>query len=95
MKNLWKPIDQLPPHELHSNNLLLCAPELVDEDCNPFGIGMGYYADDRDQPYNRDGRCGDPNVNYGGFLACKWNMTADEWYEEKITPTHFIILEGP
>lgn len=79
MKNLWKPIGDLK--DLYSTNLLLCAPELVDLDCNVHGVGMGYYQDAPNAP--------------GKWLACKWSMTNDEWFEVVIKPTHFLIIEGP
>ena len=88
MKGLWQPIALLA--DKYSTNLLLCAPELVDLDCNVPGIGMGYYQDDRDRTGPEDRRS-----ETGGFLAAKWNMTSDEWVEVPVTPTHFIIMEGP
>lgn len=90
---LWRPIAEL--EDKYSNNLLLCAPELVDLDCNEAGIGMGYWQDDYHVPTNEHGACGLPGVDYGSFACCKWNMTNDEWYECACTPTHFLILEGP
>lgn len=93
MKNLWRPIAELT--DKYRTDLLLCAPELVDLDCNVHGIGMGYYQDGRDwdgPPTAKDLKKPDQG---GGFLAAKWNMTNDEWDEVKVTPTHFIIMEGP
>lgn len=89
----WKPISEL--EDKYSNNLLLCAPELVDLDCNEVGIGMGYWQDGYHEPCNEHGACGDPDVDYGAFVCCKWSMSNDEWYEQACTPTHFIILKGP
>lgn len=78
MRALWRPISEL--EDKYAPNLLLCAPELVDLDCNEHGVGMGYWQDDGDD---------------SGFRACKWSMTNDEWYEARCSPTHFIILKGP
>ena len=81
VKNLWRPIAEL--QDKYVNNLLLHAPELVNLDCNPAGIGMGYFQD------------GAKGKDRGLFLAAKWSMTNDEWYEVAVTPTHFILMEGP
>lgn len=93
----WCPIEELTEIERYGDNngFLLCAPELADGDCNVHGVGMGYWQDDRDEPCDENGRCGEEGVNYGGWLACKWSMQNDEWYECKCTPTHFIKLHGP
>ena len=91
MRPLWRPITELK--DKYVTNLLLCAPELVDLDCNEAGVGMGYWQDERDAPeYFSDVKAG---VDYGGFLACKWNMTSDEWGNVPVTPTHFMLIEGP
>jgi hypothetical protein len=95
MKLPWRPILELVSEDKYDTNLLLCAPELIDLNCNPFGIGMGYFQDERDVPSNEHGAVREPGVNYDGWLACKWSMTNDEWYEVKVTPTHFIKMEGP
>lgn len=89
----WRPIEELS--DRYAGNLLLVAPELVDLDCNEHGVGMGYWQDGRDEPCDEKGACGDPNVDYGGFLACKWSMSNDEWREVPCTPTHFLVLAGP
>lgn len=41
----WIKIEELSAIERHGDEagFLLCAPELVDPDCNVFGVGMGYY----------------------------------------------------
>jgi hypothetical protein len=93
VRQLWRPIAELV--DRYATNLLLCAPELVDADCNEHGVGMGYWQDDRDVPCDKNGAVREPGVDYGGFLACKWSMTNDEWCETKVTPTHFIVMEGP
>lgn len=95
MKECWRPISELSEELKYESNLLLCAPELVDEDCNPEGIAPGYWQDDRDVPCDENGACGEPGVDYGGFLAAKWSMTNDEWYVAKCTPTHFLQMFGP
>lgn len=81
MKQLWRPIETLT--DKYAPNLLLCAPELVDLDCNEAGIGMGYWQDDLDLPEK------------GSWLCAKWDMTDDEWREVSCTPTHYIVMEGP
>lgn len=94
----WQPIKQL--EDKYTTNLLLCAPELVDLDYNPAGIGMGYFQDDfwDDNPDIAEawsGTQGGSTPRGGAFLCAKWNMTSDEWYETPCTPTHFILMEGP
>ncbi len=83
--------DRLPWHAIqhlrdkYQPNLLLMAPELVNEDFNQHGIGMGYWQDDA---HRVDGQwC-------GSFLACKWSVTSDNWHHVPCTPTHFIVLGG-
>lgn len=44
MRTLWRPMSELT--DKYDTNLLLCAPELVDLDCNVHGIGMGYWQDE-------------------------------------------------
>lgn len=92
MKQLWRPIETLV--DKHEQNLLLCAPELVDLDFNEHGVGMGYYQDDRDIPCDANGACGEPGVDYGGWLASKWDGD-DAWRHVPCTPTHYIVMEGP
>lgn len=87
----WNAVDKLPWHPIeelrdkYQSELLLRAPELVDLDCNTDGVGMGYW---------QDGAGGSPHSREVGgcFLACKWSMTADEWFEVECHPTHFIVL---
>jgi hypothetical protein len=95
MKLLWRPIAELNDQTRYRSDLLLCAPELVDLDCNVRGVGPGYWQDDRDVPTGPDGAIRKEGVDYGGFLAAKWSMTSDEWREVPVTPTHFLIIEGP
>lgn len=80
---LWLPIEILA--DKYDTGLLLCAPELVDLDCNEHGIGMGYW---QDGPVN-------PTYGDGTWLACKWDMHDDSWHEVTCTPTHFIKMAGP
>lgn len=93
LRDLWRPIAEL--ENKYANNLLLRAPELLDLDFNEHGVGLGYWQDDRDEPVNVHGACGLPGVDYGGWLACSWDGTNDEWRHVPCTPTHFIVLCGP
>ena len=43
MHSLWQPIGELT--DRYAANLLLCAPELLDLDCNEHAVGMGYWQD--------------------------------------------------
>lgn len=95
MRDLWRPIAELGAEARYGTDFLLCAPELVDLDCNEAGVGPGYYQDDRDVSTDKDGAVREPSVDYGGWLAAKWSMTNDEWREVKVTPTHFLVMEGP
>lgn len=79
----WHPIEEL--QDRYQGELLLRAPELVDLDCNRLGVGMGYWQDDA-------GTSEAAKKNEGCFLACKWSMQNDEWYEKEVNPTHFIVL---
>lgn len=93
----WRPIAELTKKTRYGNHdgFLLYAPELVDLDCNAQGVGMGYWQDDRDVPTDEHGAVREEGKNYGGWLACKWDMHSDAWFEVKVTPTHFIRNEGP
>jgi hypothetical protein len=97
MSLIWHPISELANDKRYGDEagFLLCAPELVDGDCNVHGVGPGYWQDDRDMPTDKNGACGDPNVDYGGWLAAKWSMTNDEWYEIPVSPTHYARIRGP
>lgn len=83
MKDLWRPIGELA--DKYEANLLLRAPELVDLDCNPHGVGPGYWQDDAEGGETSD----------GAWLCAKWSMSNDEWYERPCRPTHFLVIEGP
>lgn len=78
---IWHPIEELK--DRYAADLLLYAPELVDEDFNVSGVGMGHWQDDGDL---EDG---------GQWEANKWNGTADEWYTVACTPTHFAHIVSP
>lgn len=92
----WVPIAELA--DRYEPGLLLLAPELLDEDFNESGAGMGYWQDDRDVPCGPNGAIREEGVDYGGWLACKWNGTCDEWmhvaWHVACTPTHYIKLTG-
>ena len=79
MKDLWRPINEIA--DRYAPNLLLCAPELVNLDCNPHGVGPGYWYNDA--------------TSNGAWLCAKWSMTNDEWYEKTCRPTHFLVIERP
>lgn len=93
----WLPIETMTEQDRYGDGagFLLVAPELVDEDCNVHGVGMGYYQDERDVPCGPDGAVREPGVDYGGWLACKWSMSSDEWREVPVTPTHYMRITGP
>ena len=84
MKNLWRPIAELKKH--HKDDLLLCAPELVDLDCNPQGIAPGYW---NDGPLTLGGD------EVGVWVAAGYCMQHDHFVNRICNPTHFILLEGP
>jgi len=86
----WHPIAEL--QDRYQSELLLRAPELIDLDCNAEGVGLGYWQDDHNVPFDENGAKPEPGVEYGAWLACKWNMTCDEWYQVEVHPTHFIVL---
>ena len=81
----WHPIGELK--DRYQSELLLMAPELIDLDCNRFGVGLGYWQDGA-------GHSQEAKERQGCFLAGKWSMTSDEWYEIEVNPTHFIVLGG-
>ena len=102
----WRPIEELNgpngkyDHKHDSEaGLLLLAPELVDLDCNVHGVGMGFFQDDglawtdykfasAEEIHDRAGE------DMGCWLACKWDMSNDEWQTVKCKPTHYIRLSG-
>lgn len=86
----WHPIAELT--DKYQGELLLKAPELEDGDCNVTGVGLGYWQDDYTVPCGPDGAMREEGVDYGAWVACKWSMTNDEWYETMVHPTHFIVL---
>jgi hypothetical protein len=100
MNNLpWRPIEELYVdgeynHALGDSEagILLLAPELVDLDCNVHGVGMGYYQDG--PLFLSSMPAGTREYKEGSWLACKWSMSYDEWYEVPCKPTHYIRLTG-
>jgi hypothetical protein len=84
----WRPIEELDERTRYGDEVgfLLLAPELVDLDCNVHGVGMGYWQDGAERPGYR--------TEDGSWLACKWDMTDDEWREVPCTPTHYLRLTG-
>lgn len=85
----WIPIAELDEKTRYGDEsgFLLLAPELVDLDCNVHGVGMGYW---QDGPVS----IGELEREDGAWLACKWSLTNDEWYEVPCTPTHYLRLTG-
>ena len=99
----WRPIAELngPDGKYdHKNDgeagLLLLAPELVDEDCNTHGVGMGYYQDDGKAwgMTKKEFDAVPEGADLGSWMACKWSMTNDEWSHVCCTPTHYLRLTG-
>jgi len=99
MDKLWQPIERLNDQTKYGdeNGFLICAPELVDLDCNVHGVGIGYWQDDgllwNASQEECDAR--DRTRDYGCWMACKWSMTNDEWSHVPCNPTHFIQIRGP
>ena len=84
MKNLWLPIDALT--DRYAENLLLRAPELY-TDGNEHGIARGFWRDgDAD---------GDTTQNGGAWMAAGYDLNDDCFVSIEVTPTHFMICEGP
>lgn len=99
----WRPINELfdkdgkYDHENDDpNGFLLMAPELVDEDCNVHGVGMGYWQDDGLTWHATQEECDawPDDRACGAFMACKWSMTNDEWAHVCCAPTHYLRLRG-
>jgi len=103
MRDLWRPISELTRETRYGNDFLLCAPELVDGDCNPYGIAPGYFQDDRDRPapsldevnHRVPWTSSDPDRDYGGWIAARYDMHNDEYSNANVNPTHYIIWEPP
>lgn len=85
MEKLWQLIENLDRETRYGdeNGFLLCAPELVDLDCNVHGVGPGYWQDDGEKPGG------------GSWLCAKFDMHSDCWNETECHPTHFIQIRGP
>lgn len=79
----WHPIEEL--RDRYQGELMFRAPELIDEDCNRLGVGLGYWQDGAGHSPEAKEKC-------GCYLAGKWSMTSDMWYEVEIHPTHFLVL---
>lgn len=94
----WRPIEELTEETRQGDErgFLLLAPELVDEDCNVCGVGMGHWQDDGLLWNATQAKCDarDDDVNYGCWLACQWSMTNDEWAHVPCTPTYYLRLTG-
>lgn len=84
MKNLWREMAELP--DKYAANLLLCAPELVDLDCNPEGVAPGYW---QDGPLIEDGH------DEGEWIAAGYCMEHDHFVNRICRPTHFLVIVGP
>lgn len=99
MERLWRPVHELTEEDRRGDHagFLLCAPELVDADCNEHGVGMGHWQDDGltwSMSQKEWDEC-DQTKDYGCWLACQWSMTNDEWAHVSCNPTHYIRLRGP
>lgn len=88
---VWQPISQYPsdkhgrPLEAVTDDcfLLIFAPELLDEDFNPTGIGQAHYQD--------GGTCDEP-IEPGAWVAPKWCNSHDEFHLRVVNPTHFAFV---
>lgn len=94
----WRPIEELTVETRYGDEagFLLMAPELVDEDCNVHGVGLGHWADDG-KLWHMTQEQADAHVRTdddGCWMACKWSMTNDEWSHVPCTPTHYLRLTG-
>lgn len=94
----WRPISELLDRDRYGDQsgFLLLAPELVDEDCNVHGVGMGYWQDDGLLWHASQEECDSwpEDRPRGSWMACKWSMTNDEWSHVCCTPTHYLRLRG-
>lgn len=87
----WRPITEYPtdrtgrPVEAVQPDrfLLVIAPELMDEDFNPTGIGQAHYQD--------DGTCDEP-VQPGAWVAPRWCNSHDDFHLRVVNPTHFAFV---
>lgn len=83
---LWKLIEELTEQEKYRTDLLLCAPELVDLDCNVLGVAPGYW---QDGPLTLGGD------EEGEWVAAGYCMQHDHFVNRTCNPTHFLFLQGP
>lgn len=94
----WRPISELDEKTRYGNEdgFLLLAPELVNLDCNTYGVGMGYYQDDGLLWHMTQEECDnrDQTKDYGCWMACVWSMYNDKWAHIPVTPTHYLRLKG-
>lgn len=95
MRSLWKPIKEITIDERYNIHVIVCAPELVDLDCNPQGVAPAYFQDERDVPSGPDGAIRTPGVCYDGWIGARYDMHNDEWHSVSVTPTHYIVVEPP
>ena len=87
----WQPIEEYPldqqgrPVEAVNDDrfLLVIAPELLDEDFNPTGIG---------QAHCQDGGTLDEHVEPWAWVAPKWCNCHDEYHLRVVTPSHFAFV---
>lgn len=96
MASVWLPIAKLI--DPYKTDLLLCAPELVDLDCNPHGVAPGYWQDgsDDDGPYWEFGDLDHSRMRVQGtWIAAGYCMQHDHWVDRVCRPTHYMIIEGP
>lgn len=100
MSLVWRPIAELSSENRCGDDagfLLICAPELVDLDCNPDGVGMGFWQDDGLLWNMSQEACDarDKSRDYGCWLVGKWGMSDDEWRLVPCTPTYYARIAGP
>lgn len=99
MSLVWRPIAELDEKTRYGDDagFLLCAPELVDLDCNVHGVGMGHWQDDGLLWNMSQEECDHlpDGTDTGCWMACQWSMTNDEWSHVPCTPTHYIRILGP
>lgn len=91
VREAWQPISDYPtdsngrPIEAVRDDcfLLVIAPELLDEDFNPTGIGQAHYQDDGTV---------DEHVEPGAWVAPQWCNCHDEYHLRVVNPTHFMLV---
>jgi hypothetical protein len=86
----WRPISELTKETRYGTEegFWLCAPELVDLDCNPHGVAPGYWQDDAGSTA--------ADADAGGcWLGAGYDMSNEEWVAVECHPTHFMRVRGP